>query len=299
VIVMLQKVILCRLVWAEKYDSKKEKIFAGNMRYPAAHNFAHEQLNFAVEHGSVYGYVENRGQNIDIQKIGADGNAEAVDGVTVIFCALDERSMKLRVVGWYENATVYKTPQEPNKGSIRESWQYYFRAFSNDAHLMPETSRDLEVPRKQTLTDKGFIGQRNVFYPYGNANYERFLQAFDLLRRDIHVDDQKPDNEEYQEGQRAWREASYAARNPKLVQAAKRHHGTVCQACGFDFAVRYGKLGKGYIEVHHKWQMADAGQRSSTVKDVDVLCANCHRMVHQTKVPLTLAELREILAEHS
>jgi hypothetical protein len=40
VIAMIQKVMLCRLVWAEKYDSKKEKIFPGNMRYPAAHNFA-------------------------------------------------------------------------------------------------------------------------------------------------------------------------------------------------------------------------------------------------------------------
>jgi 5-methylcytosine-specific restriction protein A len=289
VIFMPQKVMLCRVVWAEKYDSKKEKIFAGNMRYPAAHNFAHEQLNFAVEHNSVYGYVENRSQNIDIQKLGAEAD-EAVDGVTVIFCALDELSMKLRVVGWYENATVYKTAQEPKKGSIRGSWQYYFKASSHDAHLMPETSRDLEVPRKQNVTDRGFMGQRNVFYPSGNANYERFLQSFDLLMQDLHVEpDQKPDNDGYQEGQRAWREASYSARNPMLVQAAKRHHGTVCQACGFNFAARYGDLGK----------MADVGRRTSIVNDVEVLCANCHRMVHRLKIPLTLAELRDIIKEHS
>jgi 5-methylcytosine-specific restriction protein A len=297
---MPQKVMLCRVVWAEKYNSKKEKIFAANMRYPAAHGFAHEQLNFAVEDGATYGYVENRGQKIDIQKLGADADAEAVDGVIVIFCALDEPSMKLRVVGWYEDATVYKMQQRPKKGSIRQSWKYYFRASSHDAHLIPATSRDLEVPSKQKRTDKGFIGQRSVFYPSGNANYERFLQGFDLLMQDIHVaPDQTPDSEEYQEGQRTWHEISHSARNPKLVQAAKRRHGTVCQACGFDFAVRYGKLGEGYIEVHHKWQMADIGRRVSTVKDVDVLCANCHRMVHQTKVPLTLAELRKILAEHS
>jgi 5-methylcytosine-specific restriction enzyme A len=297
---MPQKVMLCRVVWAEKYDSKKEKIFAGNMRYPAAHNFAHEQLNFAVEHKSVYGYVENRSQNIDIQKLGAEAGAEAVDGVTVIFCALDELSMKLRVVGWYEDAIVYKTPQGPKKGSIRGSWQYYFRASSQDAHLIPETSRDLEVPRKQNVTDRGFMGQRNVFYPSGNANYERFLQSFDLLMQDLHVEsDQKPDNDGYQEGQRSWREASYSARNPKLVKAAKRHHGTVCQACGFNFAVRYGELGKGYIEVHHKWKMADIGRRTSTVNDVDVLCANCHRMVHRLEIPLTLAELKAIIEKNS
>ncbi len=99
--------MLCRLIWTGKYDSKNEKIFAGNMRYPAAHGFAHEQLNFATEDGSVYGYVENRGQNINIRKLGADAAAESVDAVTIIFFALDELSMKPRVVGWYENATVY------------------------------------------------------------------------------------------------------------------------------------------------------------------------------------------------
>ena len=55
----LQKVILCRLVWAEKYDFKSEAMFAGNMRYPATHGLALEQLNFAVENGTVYGFVEN------------------------------------------------------------------------------------------------------------------------------------------------------------------------------------------------------------------------------------------------
>lgn len=262
---MPQKVMLCRLVWAERYDSKDEKIFAGNMRYPAANGMAHEQLNFAVEDGAVYGYVENRGQNVSIRKLGAAADAESIDGVTVIFFALDEPSMKPRVIGWYGNATVYQTPQRPKKGSIRGSWKYYFAASPADAHLIPATSRDLEVPGKQKVTDKGFIGQRNVFYPSENPNYERFMQAFDLLIQGIRVDsDQKVDREAYQEGQRASHEASYSARNPKLVRAAKRHHGTICQACGFNFAKRYGTLGEGYIEVHHKWRMA--GRASQPLK---------------------------------
>lgn len=297
---MFPKMILCRLVWAERYDSKSEEIFAGNMRHPATHGFAHEQLNFAGENGSVYGYVENRGHNIDIQKLGADAGSEFVDGVTVIFCAVDKLTLKLRVAGWYENATVYKTPQKPKEGSIREGWEYYFKVSPDNAHLIPATSRDLEVPRKQALTEKGFIGQRNVFYPSGYANYERFLQSFHLLMQDARLGpDQETDNEEYFEGQRAWREASYSARNPNLVRAAKDHHGTLCQACGFDFAAHYGKLGEGYIEVHHKRLLADSGWRASTVNDVDVLCANCHRMVHRGEVPLTLDQLKSILAEHS
>ena len=182
---MSQKILLCRLIWAEKYDSKNEDMYPGNMRYPADHGFGGEQLNFAEEAGTVYGFVENRSQNLDIRKIGAPQGADSVDGVTVIFCAIDELSKRLRVVGWYENATAFKSLQKPKRGSIRGDWEYYFRTASQDAHLIPATSRDLELPRKQKITDTGFIGQRNVFYPAGNPNYERFLESFALLKQDV------------------------------------------------------------------------------------------------------------------
>lgn len=295
---MSPKIMLCRLVWADEYNSKKEKIFPGYMKYPAMHGFAVEQLNFADENGSVFGFVENRGQNFDLRKLGAKESDDAVDGVTIIFCAVDRLSMKLRVVGWYKNATVFRELQMPGRGSIRGDWGYYFEASSKDAHLIPGTERDLVVPRKSKITDKGFIGQRCVFYPAGNPNYERFLQSFDLLRQDaVPNGDGDIDQTEFQEGQRAWRETTYFARNPKLVKAAKSHYGTSCLACGFNFAEFYGDIGDDYIEVHHKRQMADDKIRLKTVADVDVLCANCHRMVHRRPVPLTLAELKVLIRE--
>ncbi|MCC8978309.1 HNH endonuclease [Bradyrhizobium acaciae] len=295
---MTQKLMLCRLVWAEEYKSKDEPIFAGNMKYPAAHDLALERLNFADENGAVRGFVENRGQNFDLRKLGARESNDAVSGVTIIFCAVDERSRKLRVVGWYENATVYHKLQKPKKGSIRGNWEYYFEASSKDAHLIPGTARDLVVPRKTRTTDKGFIGQRCVFYPADNPNYERFLKSFELLRNDELVRGSDDiDQSEFQEGQRASRETRYFARNPKLVKAAKIHYGTSCLACGFNFAEFYGDIGEEFIEVHHKRQMADDKVRLKTVADVDVLCANCHRMVHRRAVPLTLAELKALIRE--
>ncbi|QQO20538.1 HNH endonuclease [Bradyrhizobium diazoefficiens] len=295
---MSPKIMLCRLVWAEEYKSKDEPIFAGNMRYPAAHDLALERLNFADDNGTVRGFVENRGQNFDLRKLGAKESDDSIPGVTIIFCAVDEPSRKLRVVGWYENATVYHEPKKPKKGSLRGNWDYYFEASSKDAHLIPGTARDLVVPRKSRITDKGFIGQRCVFYPAGNPNYERFLQSFDLLRQDALPDGEgDTDQTEFQEGQRASRETKYFARNPKLVRAAKTHYGTSCLACGFNFAEFYGDIGTDFIEVHHKRQMADDKARLKTVADVDVLCANCHRMVHKRAVPLTLAELKALIRE--
>jgi 5-methylcytosine-specific restriction endonuclease McrA len=102
---------------------------------------------------------------------------------------------------------------------------------------------------------------------------------------------------EYAEGMRKQREAYFFARNPRLAADAKAHHGSCCQACGFDFASRYGALGAGYAECHHLSPLSERPENGWTVElrtkleDVAVLCANCHRMVHRRRPALSLDEL--------
>ena len=78
-------------------------------------------------------------------------------------------------------------------------------------------------------------------------------------------------------------------RRPRLAREAKRIHGTVCQVCQFDFAERFGQLGEGYIEAHHKVpinKMKEGGSRHLSPKhDFAVVCANCHRMLHRRGSP--------------
>ena len=40
-------------------------------------------------------------------------------------------------------------------------------------------------------------------------------------------------------------------RNRSAALLAKKYHGVVCEACGLDFAERYGVIGKGFVEAHH------------------------------------------------
>jgi len=55
-----------------------------------------------------------------------------------------------------------------------------------------------------------------------------------------------------------------------------------CEACGFDFAVVYGPLGEGFAECHHTLPLGqNTGERSTRLSDLAVVCANCHRMLHQ------------------
>ena len=61
----------------------------------------------------------------------------------------------------------------------------------------------------------------------------------------------EPESQILAEGKERTRIQTYYERNPKLRKEALRIHGTQCKVCGFSFAEKYGKLGEGYIEIHH------------------------------------------------
>lgn len=91
-------------------------------------------------------------------------------------------------------------------------------------------------------------------------------------------------------------------RDPKLV-AEKRKAATAtgdlaCEVCGFVFKATYGDLGDGYIEVHHTIPVHTLLARTKTkLDDLALLCANCHRMAHRARQPLSLEDIRSALSK--
>ena len=69
-----------------------------------------------------------------------------------------------------------------------------------------------------------------------------------------------------------------------------------CEACGFDFEKKYGERGKGFSEVHHIMPLMTLkpGTRTS-IADLALLCANCHRMIHSHRPWLSMSELKELI----
>jgi 5-methylcytosine-specific restriction enzyme A len=90
-------------------------------------------------------------------------------------------------------------------------------------------------------------------------------------------------------------------RNKDIVSRKKKHvlaeKGRLCcEACGFDFAVVYGERGEGFIEVHHTVPLHTLTVgRKTQLKDLALLCANCHRMVHSKSAWLTVDEVRNLV----
>ncbi|MEO8771510.1 MAG: HNH endonuclease [Ferruginibacter sp.] len=62
---------------------------------------------------------------------------------------------------------------------------------------------------------------------------------------------------------------------------AKNQSRFYCEVCTFNFETVYPGLGNGFIECHHKQPISEGGIRKTTVNDLALVCANCHRMLHK------------------
>lgn len=110
------------------------------------------------------------------------------------------------------------------------------------------------------------------------------------------------DDEEANEGKVLLKLHKYRERNTKLVKRKKasvldRTGKLECEVCSFNFFERYGDLGDGFIECHHKKSvhLLEPNERTK-MADLALVCANCHRMLHRSRDGLAVNKLRQILA---
>ena len=111
------------------------------------------------------------------------------------------------------------------------------------------------------------------------------------------------DDDEFisQEGKLLTRIHRYRERDKKIVkrkkdQTLKQTGSMKCEGCGFDFNETYGEHGRGFIECHHTKPISEMidGEKT-TLKDLSLVCSNCHRMIHRHRPWLTIEELRALI----
>lgn len=89
-------------------------------------------------------------------------------------------------------------------------------------------------------------------------------------------------------------------RASRLVDDLKRQHMKAedghlrCEVCEFDFLETYGDLGFGFAEAHHIDSLANYPKsgRVTSVSELAIVCANCHRMLHRGPEYPTMESLR-------
>jgi 5-methylcytosine-specific restriction protein A len=102
---------------------------------------------------------------------------------------------------------------------------------------------------------------------------------------------------ELPEGAKTRIEVNRYERSPANRAACIAIHGARCMVCRFDFEQKYGPLGAGFIEVHHKTMVSQMGGHYlvNPRDDLVPLCSNCHSMVHRVEPPLAIEALKTLL----
>ncbi len=154
--------LFCNVGWMESYQGlySGDQISGGGA-YVKEKGRGHEICNFSGDGKMLYGYVQPPGQQIDIDRIGADSTDEFISGITVAWTATRPTG-GTAVVGWYKNATVFrnyqkfvKTPTMHRRNGIEG---YRIKAPLRQAKLLAVDERTCEVPRQV----KGGMGRANI-----------------------------------------------------------------------------------------------------------------------------------------
>jgi 5-methylcytosine-specific restriction protein A len=90
-------------------------------------------------------------------------------------------------------------------------------------------------------------------------------------------------------------ERSHVARHTCIA-----YWGTSCTVCGFNFEAHYGKVGEGFIHVHHLIPLSSIGDtyELNPVEDLRPVCPNCHAMLHKKNPPYDIEDLKDIKKIH-
>jgi len=112
-------------------------------------------------------------------------------------------------------------------------------------------------------------------------------------------------DEEFPEGREVEKKHKLRERNQAAVRTAKerfkkKNGSLLCQVCGFEFYTKYGEIGCDFIEGHHTLPMSELeGEVKTQVKDIALVCSNCHRMLHRKRPWLRMSELKKLIFENA
>lgn len=144
----------------------------------------HEVCNFLAVEGKCYGYVQPAGETIAIERVGAEPTDEYIDSVTVVWCARSPIAGHTVIVGFYQNARLYRQRQTlPESPFYKQNGlQSYFTVCrEEDAILLPHKRRPDRIPR-----GFGAMGQSLVWYgdnEQGPAQARKVADYLDMRAR--------------------------------------------------------------------------------------------------------------------
>jgi 5-methylcytosine-specific restriction enzyme A len=150
---------------------------------------------------------------------------------------------------------------------------------------------------------------REVFHQFANDDERLRELAAAILRGaaqveggDVAPSEDDEDAAAFPEGRVLYRlhrmrERSRLLMRRKKAQVLRREGALRCEVCQFDFELVYGVRGRHFIECHHTVPVSTlAVGATPELKDLALVRANCHRMLHRSRQWMRLEELRTLIA---
>lgn len=155
--------IFCEIAWMRYYNGVTEDDKPRNGgKFIAENGEGGEVFNFSPYNHKCYGYVMHYGDEMHIERFDKKlKNSTKVENVTVVWVASDGTGCY--IVGWYENAEMYRYWQGVYIGG--EAYDYNFLAHEKDCYLIPENKRTFKIPRAPKAGKGRGMGQSQVWYP--------------------------------------------------------------------------------------------------------------------------------------
>jgi len=137
-----------------------------------------EAYNYLSINGFLYGYFQPHNE-INLSRIEQGCTNDKIDEVLVIWFATNPIEKGQVVVGWYKNATVFRSIQSPDTLRQRENYCYNIRASNKDCVLLPISKRKFPVGHGIKGKKEGNPGQANAFYVLDDQGNPKDLNNLD------------------------------------------------------------------------------------------------------------------------
>jgi 5-methylcytosine-specific restriction enzyme A len=119
----------------------------------------------------------------------------------------------------------------------------------------------------------------NKFNPFFENKFKSSISLTEILNNEIETTD--PDLT-VTEGKLRLITHYTRERDRNIIKEKKKYATSIgqlkCEICDFSFI---DKFGVEFIECHHKTPISQSGVTETTLNDLALVCANCHRMLHR------------------
>ncbi len=158
------KILYCRVGWMNAYHGNTTERPLGGGKFNKD-NIGHEVYNYFGHSGKYYGFVEAGVNNsIHIEKLCGNKKADWTDSILAVWVARKPSGGQF-VVGWYDDATVYRNlqdvPIEVMKKRELKTHNFY-NLYSEHVFLIPPEERHFRIEG---------MGHSNIWY--GNDEVDK------------------------------------------------------------------------------------------------------------------------------